>query len=125
MKRTLSLFLAMALTLALAACSSPTGQTGSDSTPDGDGSVSIQPEVSGQLGEERPSRPPRHLRRRGPLHGGGLGGWPGPDIVKKKRGARRGHFPVRLVGAPAVYVVLSDGPHGVRKQAGFGGISWG
>ena len=22
-------------------------------------------------------------------------------------------------------MVLSDGPHGVRKQAGFGGISWG
>lgn len=46
MKRTLSLFLTLALTLALAACGSPAGQTGSDPTPDGGGSVSAPPEAS-------------------------------------------------------------------------------
>lgn len=46
MKRNLSLFFTLALTLALAACGAPAGQ--SDPTPDGGGSVSTPLEASGQ-----------------------------------------------------------------------------
>lgn len=55
MKRTLSLFLTLALTLALAGCGSPTGQTGSGSIPNGGGSVPAPPETSGQPEDSAPA----------------------------------------------------------------------
>ena len=58
MKRTISLFLTLALTLALAACGSPTGQTGSDSTPDKDGSVSAPLETSSRPESSTPTENP-------------------------------------------------------------------
>lgn len=58
MKRTLSLFSALALTLALAACGSPTGQTGSDSASDVGGSVSAPPEASGRPEASTPAENP-------------------------------------------------------------------
>ncbi len=48
MKRSLSLFLTLVFTLALAACGVPAGQTSSNPATDGDPSVSAPPEVSSQ-----------------------------------------------------------------------------
>lgn len=58
MKRTFSFFLTLALTLSLAACGSPAGQTGSDSTPDGGGSVSAPPETSSRPEVSTPAENP-------------------------------------------------------------------
>ena len=58
MKRTFSFFLTLALTLSLAACGAPAGQTGSDSTPDKDGSVSALQEASSQPAASTPAENP-------------------------------------------------------------------